>query len=480
MAETNIVRRAAANTGIIFFGQILSKLISLVVIVYLARYLGKVGFGKYSLVFAYLGFFSVLVDFGLGQILVRELAGTEKPDRILFGNAIMMKLVLSVFSVILAWSIALFLNYPLSTKILIFIASFSLLFSYQSPSFGDVFTTIFTVNLSRVYVTIIDLLSRSLIGASILLLIFYRRSLTEIILVNILGLFPGFLVLIYISQKFLRPQFSLDFKIWKFLLKESFPLALSSIFVMVYFRIDVILLSLWKGEGAVGLYSAAFKLTEAFTLLGSALTITLLPVASHYYKSVRESFEMAYRLSLKYVAILMIPIGIGAGFYSHQIINLLYGAKFSSSSSALAILIWAELFMLLNMSITTFLISTYRQNIFSIAAFSLMIINVGLNYFLIPSFSFIGASIATLLTEGVFTVFGLVYLAKFEGLYPSPSLVKLIPVNILFILFLFLFAHLPLFSVVSVSIFVYPILLLVFRNIDNVELDILKKIFVKV
>lgn len=477
MVRDDIVKRAAANTGIVFLGQVLAKIISLVVILYLARYLGKAGFGRYSLVFAYLGFFSLITDFGLDQIIVRDIVSNRSSLERLFGNAILLKLLLSLIAITLASVVLLVLSYPFYTKILIFVASLSLIFSYQSPSFGNVFTTIFTANLSRVYVTAIDLGSRIFVAALIILLIAFKRPLLEVVLVNVLGLAAGFLVLYFLSRRFIKPDFSLDFTLWKYLLRQSLPLALSSFFVMVYFRIDVILLSLWKTEVAIGYYAAAYKLTESFNMIGSAFIVTLLPVASRFYASAKESMSKAYQMSLKYLLIFMVPVGIGTTYFSRDIINLAYKGDYSASSTALAILVWAELFILLNMAISTFLISIHRQKAFFIMTFALMLINIFLNYLLIPKLSFVGSSIATVVTEGVFTVAGLIYLGLRHNLLPGFTLARLIPVNLAFLGLLLLMPKLSLFVVVPLSALAYFLLLFFFKGVGRVELDLLKRVF---
>lgn len=476
MVAGNLVRRAAANTGIVFFGQVLAKLTSLVVILYLARYLDESGFGRYSLVFAYLGFFSLITDFGLDQILVRDIVSSRSSPEKLFGNAILLKLFLSLIAIALSWLILLFLDYPLYTKVLIFIASFSLVFSYQSPSFGNVFTTIFTANLSRVYVTVIDVAAKVGVAAVTVLLIVLKRSLLEIVLVNVLGLAAGFLALYFLSFRFMKPDFSLDFTLWKYLLRQSLPLALSSFFVMVYFRVDVILLSLWKSEAAVGYYAAAYKLTESFNMIGSAFIVTLLPLASGFYASAKESMFKAYQLSLKYLLIFMIPVGIGTTYFSKDIMNLFYH-KYSASSTALVFLIWAELFILLNMAISTFLVSMHRQRVFFTMTFVLMFLNVFLNYLLIPRLSFVGSSIATVATEAAFTVAGLTYLAVRHRLSPDFSLARLVPVNLAFLGLLFVLPGWSLLVVVPLAALAYFVLLLFFGGVGQVERELFKRMF---
>jgi O-antigen/teichoic acid export membrane protein len=476
MVAGSLIRRAAANTGIVFIGQILAKLISLLVVVYLVRYLDEAGFGRYALVFAYLGFFSLITDFGLDQIIVRDMASDRGSLEKLLGNAIVLKLVFSMIAVGLSWLILLVLDYPFYTKLLIMVASASLIFSYQSPSFGNVFTTIFTANLSRVYVTVIDLGIKAGVAACTLLLIALKRSLLDIVLINVFGLAAGFFVLYFLSLRFIKPDFSLDFYLWKYLLRQSLPLALSSFFVMVYFRVDVILLSLWQTEKAIGYYAAAYRLTESFTMIGSAFIVTLLPLASRFYASAKESMIRAYQLSMKYLLILMIPVGIGTTYFSRDIMVLI-DHKYAASSTALGILVWAELFILLNMAISTFMISIRRQKVFFFMTFGLMFLNVFLNYLLIPRLSFVGASIATVATEAAFTVAGLIYLGWKHNLTPDFTLARLIPVNLAFFILLSYAPKVSLFLVVPLSAVAYFALLLFFRGIGRVELDLLKRVF---
>jgi len=72
--QLSTVQQVAKNTGIIISGELIFRLVSLVVTIYLARYLGTAGFGKYSFVFAYLAFFNIITDLGLQTILVREMS----------------------------------------------------------------------------------------------------------------------------------------------------------------------------------------------------------------------------------------------------------------------------------------------------------------------------------------------------------------------------------------------------------------------
>ena len=123
----NTVQRVAKNTGVVFVGDIIFRTISLVVTLYLARYLGTVGFGKYSFVFAYLSFFLVITDFGLHTILVRDMSRDKSSAPKLIGNAYFIKLVLTVFAVVLSVIVISLMSYPPDTTSYIYVATFTLL-----------------------------------------------------------------------------------------------------------------------------------------------------------------------------------------------------------------------------------------------------------------------------------------------------------------------------------------------------------------
>jgi len=162
------VQKVAKNTGIVIVGDVIFRLISLFVTIYLARYLGTVGFGKYSFVFAYLAFFGVISDLGFRAILVREMSRDSSIAPKLIGNAYIIRLILTVFAVVLPIIIITLASYPSDTITYVCIAAFTLLFM----SFSDLYTTIFQANLRMEY-NIIAKLTFKVLSAGILFLILY-------------------------------------------------------------------------------------------------------------------------------------------------------------------------------------------------------------------------------------------------------------------------------------------------------------------
>ncbi len=391
------VRKVARNIGIIISGSLIQKLLTYVFIVSLARYLGTEDFGKYNFVFAYVAFFFIFSDFGLYRILVRELSRNEIQASKLISNASALKLITTLIAIILAILVIFLLPYPEETRILVSVAAFFLIFN----SFATLFSTILQANIKMEYDVLANLTTRIISLGLVLWLINIKGSLIQIIIVVAFSEIVYLSINFFSSRKFVKGGVEFDFRIWQYLLKESLPLAVSGIFWIVYFRIDVLMLSLMKGDASIGYYSAAYQLSEPFLLIPQAIMISLFPLMSSYFKESSQQFNKSYRLAFKYLLILALPIAIGITFISDKIILLIYGEQFSPSAIALSILIWATALMFfknLYLSMTT---SIGKQLIIAKISCMAVIFNIALNLILIPQFDFMGASIVTLMTEAL-------------------------------------------------------------------------------
>jgi len=388
------VRRVARNTGIIIVGEIVFRLISLVVTIYLARYLGTAGFGKYNFVFAYLAFFNILTDLGFQTILVREMSRDPSITPKLIGNAYIIRLILTVIAFISSIVVISLMSYPADTTTYVYIASLTLLF----VSFSDFYRTIFEANLRMEYNIIAKLIFKGLSAGLILGIIFARGTLLHIIIALVFSEMVKTLLNYGFSRKFVKPRFEIDFGLWRYLFKEALPLVLSSVIWVIYHRIDVVMLSMMMGDAEVGLYSAAYKLCEPLSLIPGALMISLFPVMSASFKTSRGRLEQSCRLSFKYLLIITLPIAIGVSLLSDKIIMMIYDTEFAGSAIALKILIWGPIFASGNAIFGNLLTAIGKQKlgtyITALCAFG----NITLNFILIPRMSYTGASIASVMT----------------------------------------------------------------------------------
>jgi O-antigen/teichoic acid export membrane protein len=471
------VQRVVKNTGVIIVGDVIFRLISLVVIIYLARYLGTVGFGKYCFVFAYLAFFGIISDFGFNVILVREMSRDFSIAPKLIGNAYIIKLILTVFAVVLSMIVITLASYPSDTITYVCIAAFTLLFM----SFSDLYTTIFQANLRMGYNIIAKLTFKVLSAGLILWIIFSHGTLMQVMVVMVFSEAVKALLSFLFSKKFVRPQFKIDFGLWKYLFKEALPLALSSVIWIIYYQIDMVMLSPMQGDAAVGIYSAAHKLFEPFSLIPIAFMTSMFPIMSEAFKTSKDRLIKSYRLCLKYLLIIALPISIGITFIADKVIFLIYGAEFAKSATALQILICALVFTFASSLFLQLLISIDKQKLTTLSTGTCAIVNIALNLILIPILSYNGAAIATVATNMVLFIASFYFVSKHLQVLPIHKImIKPVISGLIMGAFVYYFIDFNIFLLVPSAAVIYLVILLALKTFSKEDFDIVKKVIGRV
>ncbi len=197
---------------------------------------------------------------------------------------------------------------------------------------------------------------------------------------------------------------------------------------MIAYRMDMVMLSLMKGDAAVGFYSAAYKLIDALSFIPMAFSTALFPVLSQLHISAQDSLKLAYQKSFKYLLLVGLPIAVATTFVADRIIVGIYSAGFSEATSVLRILIWGIPFSFLNWLLWTMLVATNRQGLLTRVTLISMVLNVVGNLLLIPKYSYTGASIATVATIALactlylYSVSRLVCRVEFRRLISKPAI----------------------------------------------------------
>jgi O-antigen/teichoic acid export membrane protein len=466
--------RVAKNTVVIILGRVISTLIGIATVIYLARYLGTGNFGIYSFIFAYLEFFSIIVDLGTSKILVKEFSRDQENKNLIFGNAIILRAALSLIAVFLAYLVIVFLNYPLNTKFLVFIASFSFLLS-----FNGLYSLVFQANLKMEYPVMADVLNNLIKVGVFLWLIFIKASLLWFIVASVFIHLPGLFFIVILSRRFVRPEFKLDFTVWRRLFTQSWPIALTAAFIMVYVRIDQLMLFQMKGADAVGNYAAVVRLTEIFNIIPSAFMTSAFPLLAAYFLVSKLKLEKAYELSFKYMSVLVMPIAVGICILSEPIIRLIYGEQFINAAPAFSILIWSEIFVFLGVVHVNVLIAVGLQKLDFIFTSTGAIVNVILNLLLIPRYGIVGASVATVISYGLGVPLScLIKKTRPYGMALVLSTLKpLLSAIIMGYFVYFIYAlGLPLYAVILSGSMIYAGIIFLIRGLDKQDLAYFRSI----
>lgn len=449
----NASGRIAKNTVALVSSDIISKILTLGLSIYVARYLGVENFGIYTFAFSFILLFSVFSDIGVNNLVIREVARDKASAGKYLGSLIYLKLMLSFASFFLIVVVINLLDYPSSTKLIVYIVGLWMIVQ----AIVNMPQAIFNAFEKMEYNALIVIVGRVLVvvfGFSILLLGYGLVELALVFLAT--NILTAFLAIAIALKKFVRPNMMPDLVFMRNLLKNALPLGFASIFFTIYLKIDSVMLSVMKGDAAVGWYAAAYNLTFHLSLLPTMFAVALFPAMSNLFKRSESTLIATFENSFRYVLIVMLPVVAGIIVLSDSIILTIYGTQYEKSISALQILSLALLFASMN-SIFLFVLPSIDKQIVStkitgVGAFSSIILNL----ILIPKFSFIGASVATVLTGAIMFFLNYYYISRFLTRlnFYSIGIRPLIAVTAMAV-FLFYLKELNLLLLISASALLY-------------------------
>lgn len=470
------VRRIAKNTGVLFVSQLLSYVLGFFYIVYIARYLGAEGFGVLSFALAFTGIFGVLADLGLSKLIVREVARDKSLVNKYLGNALSMKIILAVFTLILVTLVVNLLNYPQQIVNVVYIIALSIIFT----SFSQLFYSVFQVYEKIEYQSIGTILNSILLLGSAFLGIFYGLNVVGFaIFYSITTVIVLAYNVIICTWKFILPKIEFDFSFWRSTINEAFFFGLADVFIVIYFNIDSVMLSLMVGEVVVGWYNAAYRLIFVLMFIPSVIVISIFPLMSKHYESAKETLKMEYEKLFKYLFVISVFLLVYGILFSDKIILIIYGNDYLPSISVFQVLICVVPIIFLTYLFGNLLAVINKQRLIAIVAGSNALLNVFLNLVLIQKYSYIGASVATVLTEGLGFILIFGYISKyFFRISIMQNIVKPVLSGIVTAIFIyFLKTQLNWILVGILGIFLYIFALYVLKVITKDDTDLIKQIF---
>jgi O-antigen/teichoic acid export membrane protein len=395
-------RRYFANTSWMFAEQIMRLIAGLLVGIWVARYLGPAQFGVFSYAIAFAALFSNIAKLGLDGIVVRELVLTPNLRDLYLGTAFWLKLGGAfVAFVAVALATQLTSNDRTTNLYILIIAGGTIFQSFEVVDFY------FQSQVLSKFVSICKLTQLLLSSLLKLYLIYIGAELFWFVLVSLADqmILALSLYFAYRYQKLHGFYRHFDPMIAKHLLQDSWPLIFSGLVVMIYMRIDQIMIKEMLGEKEVGLYAAAVKLSEVWYFVPMIITQSLFPAIV----SAKNTSEKLYytRLQRLYTSLLWMAIAVAVSmtFFSDWLVTLLYGEAYKDAGQVLMIHIWAGVFVSLGVASSNWFTSENLQKYAFYRTLLGAIINVILNLILIPIYGLIGAAIATVIAQSMAAFF---------------------------------------------------------------------------
>lgn len=389
-------RRYFANTSWMFAEQILRILAGLFVGIYVARYLGPEKFGVFSYAIAFASIFSTIAKLGLDGIVVRDLVREPSHRDLYLGTAFWLKLGGAIVTLgAIAFAVQLTSNDRTTNLYIFIIASGTIFQSFEVVDFY------FQSKVLSKFVSICKLTQLLISSLLKLYLIFTGADLIWFVLVSLMDQITLALTL-YIAYRYQKVGGFFryfDSAMAKQMLLNSWPLIFSGLVVMIYMRIDQIMIKEMLGEREVGLYSAAVRISEMWYFIPVIITNSLFPSIVNAKKVSEELYKIRLQRLYTLMVWAAIAIALPMTFLSDWLVALLYGEAYREAGSVLMIHIWTGIFVSLGVASGAWLINQNLQPFAFYRTFSGAIINIILNLVLIPAYGMIGAAIATVIAQ---------------------------------------------------------------------------------
>lgn len=391
----NTDKKVLNNILWLLFDNVVRRLIMLVVIAYTSRYLGVETFGIVNYATALMLFFTSFANLGIKSILVKEIVKNDIKEGTLLGTSFISMLGASLVSFLLMMLFVFVQKETLTTQYVFLMLGITLII--QST---DILAYYFESKVLSKFIVFSS--NTSLIISSILRLccVYFRLDIyiyASIFVVEAILRALALLFYYYKNNQSFR-QWSFEGTLAKFLIKQSLPLMLSAVAVSVYLRIDQVMIREMIGMKSVGIYSAVAQVTGIFYFIPMSICSSMFPKLIIIKDSNDIIFnEKLYGL-LKKLVILSYVLILFVLLFSKYIILILYGIKFLEANDILKYSIFCQLFVSIGILQSYYLISVNKTNVLLNTTIWGIVINVTLNYLLIPVFGLKGSALATIIT----------------------------------------------------------------------------------
>jgi PST family polysaccharide transporter len=388
----------------LMFDKILRVIVGVLVGVWLARYMGKFNFGQLNFSLSIVAITSVLTS-GFSGIAVKKFMHPDVNDQFFLNSALFLQFLYGLVAFLIPFSF-IFLFDKNENNMITYILILSLPNIFK---FTDIFRYYFESKFQTYQLILIEFIVFITIT---LIRIFFILNGYEIIYFVILISIESIIVSIIWVFKFRRnfniPNFfSIHFKSLTNLFKLSYPIIISGIGVIIYMRLDIIMIKYFCGNESVGIYSAALRISEGIYFIPMALMVSLNPLFLEYFHD-----KTKYHFLLKNLLILFNLISVSFciffSLFSSFFIKVLYGPEYFGAGQILVVHIWTTIFVFLGIPLGSYLISNSNSSMLMYKVFIGLVINILLNAALIPPLGAIGAAYATLITQ-IFVSFFLNY-----------------------------------------------------------------------
>ena len=384
------------NAGWLITGKIIQMVISFLVSIFTARYLGPSKFGLINYAGAYVAFFTSLCTLGINSVIIKDFVDHPDEQGKAIGTTIGLRALSSFLSAFMIIAIIAVVDHGETTTLivaalcstqLVFHVFDTINFWFQSRYESKVtaITTLVAFTITSCYKVVLLLLKKDVKWFA------FATSIDYICL--------GIL-LYYSYRKAGGPKFSFSMEKGKQLLSKSYHYILSGMMVAIYGQTDRFMLKQMLSEATVGFYSLAASVNNMWVFVLQAIIDSVYPTIMKLYKSGDiEGFKRKNRQLYAIVIYTSIFVAIMFVLFGRLAITTIYGDEYSAATMPLRIITWYTIFSYLGVARNAWIVCENKQKYLKYMYLTAAVSNVILNLIMIPLWGASGAAAASLITQ---------------------------------------------------------------------------------
>lgn len=358
--------------------------------VILSRYLDVAGFGAFNYVFAFMYLFLSLNDLGVNTIVIREVSQAPARAGEIIGAAIALRLTIAGAVLAAAWA-AIWL-WPMDPSLRMPLSLFALILPLNALNVpGMIFLTAMRFDYNAIGTIVLRLSGLALIALAVAAGLGVTAVLAGLLVAEIIGL----AVVYRLARPLVRFHVHVDRDLWRVLLRSALPVGAALLLAAIVNRIDFVMLEQMVSLEAVGLYSAAYRITNLLEKFPLFVMATLYPIMSQLATADPARLRDVYRKTVAHFAVAGVPLGVVMTIAAPHVLALLFGEQYRAAGGALRYLVWSTVCLYLALAGGNLLLSVGRERDSLLALGFGAVANVALNFMLIPTRGIEGAAIAT-------------------------------------------------------------------------------------
>ena len=414
LKNSGIKQTIAKNTLWLAIAEGITRFLKLFLIIYIARILGATEYGKFTFALAFVSLFAIFSDFGISTIMIREIARDKEKEKE-FPSLISLKLILSIGTLLLICIGSFFITVDPVIRGIIWILGAYIVVG----SFSSIIYAFFHARQKMEYDAWAKILQAIAVTGAGFFILFNFPSVQNLSLAYLFAAVIA-LIFIFIIFHFKIYHLKLDFnkKIWKNVLTLSWPLALGGAVGSICANTDSIMMGYWGQITETGWYNASQRVMAVALIPTGLIGASFFPALSKFLGESKEKLQKSWNYFMEIMIFLSVPLVIGGVALASKIIDFVYDPSYFPSVLAFQILIITGGIIILGSPFSYALIISNQQKKAFWVIFAGAIVNVILNFILIPKYSLYGAAITTLIAGSLVLFLFFRFTLKFTKIQP--------------------------------------------------------------